>query len=228
MVNDQLVLQKLLRGLDLKANMLFEVVPCLFFKRISRSAILGIEFDLEGDDCTHEPPVLSDEHDVAAARADVLEVVLDRYGCYVLPAGGDDQLLDPANDLYLALLVYEAAITSLEEAILIDALPGGLLVVLVAHHDMAATDEYLAFAILVWLVNHDLTSSCLHACMQQTEVEHVVHCGRARCLTQAIEVEQRHVKCSEEVDGRLLHGSCPVGKEEAVLEANRFLDLAQQ
>ena len=84
------------------------------------------------------------DHDALADQRVGAQPVLQDGGGDVLAARGDQQLLLAAGDLQEAVGVELADVAGVEEAVAVDGLLRGLLVVPVAAHDDAALDEHLA------------------------------------------------------------------------------------
>ena len=96
--------------------------------------------------------VLSDRHDVGAWRAELFEEVFNDEGSDVLSASSDDKLLDPTGDEKEAIFVDLAEVTTVEVALVVDRLSGGLLILKIAHHDIATTENDFSVTLLVWVV----------------------------------------------------------------------------
>lgn len=133
------VLYELGGGLEFEAKFFLEVLLRLFFEIVGGCTPVGhVKHDFESDEGAHEATALANEHDIAAAGAEAFEGVLNGYRSNILATRRNDQLFGTASDLDEPIRINNAAIACVEEAILINAAPGCLFVVLVAHHDMAA------------------------------------------------------------------------------------------
>mmetsp|Transcript_18020 Transcript_18020/g.30698 ORF Transcript_18020/g.30698 Transcript_18020/m.30698 type:complete len:288 (-) Transcript_18020:1245-2108(-) len=166
-----------------------------------------VNVHLEGDEGGHESLVLPHQHDVAAGWTGGLKVVLDGDWGHVFAARRDDQLLDSPRDLEESLGIQRSEVSAPEVSLGVDALLGRLLILEVAHHDVATLDPDLADARLIRVRNLDLAPSDLSPGHLGLVVMPVGHRGRAGRLAKSVHVHEGNIEGAEVLDGGLLEGS---------------------
>ena len=163
---------------------------------------------------------LSDDgvvRDAAAALAlvddDILhagdgdQLVLDLLGVDVLAVREDDEVLLAAGDVEDVVLVQLAIVAGAEVAVVVEGVLGGSLVLVVAQHDVRASDADLALAVLVGVANHDGVDIEHGADTAPHHAAAAVDGDDGRALGDAVAVEGRDADGLEEgedlgVDGR--------------------------
>jgi len=211
-VDDLLVLASFCRLFDVQAKCFLKVLLSFWHQVIRHTSRLGIRVDLQGNDCSNESLVLTDNHDVAAWAAAKFELILDWNGSNILTSCRNDELLDTTSDLD-ELADHHSLVTRAEVAIFIYAFSRGLLISKIAHHDMPAlhADLTLTFRVGILYLDMDTVHGHPRGPLAELVVDELYN-RWSTCLTKPVVVDEDDVEFVEKLDGAVLKWSSTIAE----------------
>lgn len=218
---------RLICRVEIHACGFLEDCLCLCCQGARGNAGLGVNINFKGNESCHESLLLANHHDIGAGQALEFEIVFNGDGRDVFATSRDDKFLDPTSDLQHAVLCNLTTITTVQVALTVDGVLGGLVILQVSHHNVTTAHANLTFAIFVWVCDHQVTTWNGETTRVKGELARGLHGKGTGCFTHAVEVKEDHVKRAKVLNRRPLEGSCAKEETEALVETKLLLYAAQ-